>query len=894
MQLKRYQERTLGVIKNFFEKTQSMTPAAAYQLVTEDLDVQARLGKLRKYVEVDGNVPKVAVKVPTGGGKTIIAVEAIRVIGEAFGIDYPFVLWFTPSDAITRQTVEALKRTTHPYRQELERVFGNNVRVYGIDEKFTITPSDLDGNVVIVVTTAQAFVHEKKEKYNVYRKNENLADSGHFDGVVLEDGMECDPDDPTKPLASFANLIVKEHPLMIVDEAHKFMARLSKETLEGLRPRGVLELSATPTLENNLLYCVKASELYDEQMVKLPIEVKPCSNGSWDQAVLAAIAKRNELAKVADEAYAAGDGAYLRPIVLFQASKVNGETPVEELKKFLIDTAKVPADEIAVVTGEQKELDGVDVNAPDCRIKYVITVQALKEGWDCPSAYVLCSVASIHSNTDTIQLLGRVMRQPQAKRRERTELNRAYAFVVSSSFNEAAEDLVSGLKDRGFDDDIARAAVLIKQYEDNNATDDLPLFQGALANKVVLSGAEAESVKDTLPQGVTVEETSDGGVEIKVDPNASAAVHRATVAALTNAGLNEKAQEFAAKVQKGKTRQNESSPSATGGTFRLPKICGLAQDELVFDADEAYGALNVDLMKFLPAVLSSSDFALGNEGNSGFEVNINGEKIAWSVKANAAQIHLPGFSGVLDESAIVNALDALPLEPIIPQAKKRGWITGIVHELVNARGYSCDRLYCCRYHLNRVLQSKMDEAHKSAVKEAYQSVFGFVESNENIKLVFEDQFVFDKDIYKNELAMMKFYGGGDYVFTKHFLGPNRIPQFDGQKANGEGEEYECAKRIDQHPNVKYWLRNAALKTGSFRLPVSNGWFYPDFIGSLEDGRLFVVEYKGADRKSNADTIEKDAIGRLWASKSNGKCLYRTVYKEDAGKDVVQQLNELFA
>ena len=273
MQLKRYQERTLGVIKNFFEKAQSMTPPAAYQLVTEDLDVQARLGKLRKYVEVDGNVPKVAVKVPTGGGKTIIAVEAIRVIGEAFGIDYPFVLWFTPSDAITRQTVEALKRTTHPYRQELERVFGNNVRVYGIDEKFTITPSDLDGNVVIVVTTAQAFVHEKKEKYNVYRKNENLADSGHFDGVALEDGMECDPDDSTKPLASFANLIVKEHPLMIVDEAHKFMARLSKETLEGLRPRGVLELSATPTLENNLLYCVKASELYDEQMVKLPIEV---------------------------------------------------------------------------------------------------------------------------------------------------------------------------------------------------------------------------------------------------------------------------------------------------------------------------------------------------------------------------------------------------------------------------------------------------------------------------------------------------------------------------------------------------------------------------------------------------------------------------------------------
>ena len=162
MQLKRYQERTLGVIKNFFEKAQSMTPPAAYQLVTEDLDVQARLGTLRKYVGVDGNVPKVAVKVPTGGGKTIIAVEAIRLIADAQGVAHPFVLWFTPSDTICRQTAEALKKMTHPYRKTLDAVFGGNVRVYGIDEKFTITPSDLDGNVVIVVTTAQAFVHEKK------------------------------------------------------------------------------------------------------------------------------------------------------------------------------------------------------------------------------------------------------------------------------------------------------------------------------------------------------------------------------------------------------------------------------------------------------------------------------------------------------------------------------------------------------------------------------------------------------------------------------------------------------------------------------------------------------------------------------------------------------------
>lgn len=89
---------------------------------------------------------------------------------------------------------------------------------------------------------------------------------------------------------------------------------------------------------------------------------------------------------------------------------MNGDVPVAMLKSFLIDKAKVGESEIAVVTGDQKELDGIDVTDPKCPVKYIITVQALKEGWDCPSAYVLCSVANITSNTDTIQLLGRVMR----------------------------------------------------------------------------------------------------------------------------------------------------------------------------------------------------------------------------------------------------------------------------------------------------------------------------------------------------------------------------------------------------------------------------------------------------------------------------------------------------
>lgn len=883
--LKDYQKDTLCIIGDFFEKAQSMSATDAYMKATDSEGVRMRLGKLRKYVEVGGavKVPTVTVKVPTGGGKTIIAVEAIRVIGEAYGLSYPFVLWFTPSDTICRQTVEALKKATHPYRKALDSVFGGRVKVFGIDEKFTITPSDINGNVCIIVTTAQAFVHQEHEKYNVYRNNEHLQEC--LDGCALEDGMEPLDNDPTKPKFSFANLIIRQHPLMIVDEVHKFMAKLSKKTLEGLRPRGVLELTATPTINNNLLYNVRASELYDEEMVKLPIDLVPFAN-DWSQCVLAALEKRDALEAVANKAVADGDGKYLRPILLFQASKVDGDVPVEALKKFLIEQANRPANQIAVVTGEQKELDGVDVNDPGCEIRYVITVQALKEGWDCPSAYVLCSVANVHSNTDTVQLLGRVMRQPQAKRRKASELNRAYAYVMSPSFNAAADDLVAGLRERGFDSDEAIAAILLKAQVD----EDLPLFQNV--DKVVLTADEAKTVVDVLPKGVDVVPLPDGGVEISVPDNSPASVQAAAITALANAGLNEKAQEFAVKVQKKKKAQDEAAPCKQEG-FKLPRLGAEVQGELVFDADEAYGALNVDIATFLPATLSTNDFSIGDGTAQGIEIMLNGDKVEFKLSENPAQMYLSGFSGVMLEANVVNALDAITLTPYLKQTAKRHWITGIVHDLVAVRGYATDCVYCCRYHLKRVLQDKIYAAYLAAKKQAYQSVFDFGQSTVPLKLEFDEPFAFNDKLYEYDMPFMSFYGGGNYRFVKHFLGPNRIPAFDGKGPNGEGEEYECARAIDQSTKVKTWLRNADRRTGSFRLPLAEHWFYPDFVGVLNDGRLFVVEYKGADRKSNADTIEKDAIGRLWASKSE-KCLYKTVYKDDAGKDVVAQLDELFA
>ena len=140
-----------------------------------------------------------------------------------------------------------------------------------------------------------------------------------------------------------------------------------------------------------------------------------------------------------------------------------------------------------------------------------------------------------------------------------------------------------------------------------------------------------------------------------------------------------------------------------------------------------------------------------------------------------------------------------------------------------------------------------------------------------------------------DAPLMKVYRGGTR-FAKHYLGPNCVPAFDGEKKDGEGEEFDCAVQIDAHPAVRFWLRNLAKHHRSFSLPLSHDSFYPDFVGELTDGRLFAVEYKCEHLRNAKDTLEKDAIGRLWAAKSSGKCLYATVYKSDGGLDVKGQLD----
>ena len=906
MQLKKYQNDTLAVIKAFFDALDTKTPGEAYESVTSSADMIARLGNLRHYEPLGGSrsratetertrgsaslpdVPIVSIKVPTGGGKTIIAAHAVKVIAECQGRECPFIVWFAPSETIRRQTADALKKARHPYRQALNEAFKGNVQVFDLDEVFMITPSDIERNACIVVATEQAFVKKDKEKYNVYKHNENY--EPHFAAIRLAEGMDAQEDNPSQPKFSFVNLVHSRRPIVIVDEAHKMVSELSKETLTRLAPSAVLGLTATPEKGNNTLYSVPAKALFDEEMIKLPVELTEFRE-DWRQAVFAAIEKRQELERLADREFADGSGGYLRPLVLFQAqaNTKTAEVPVDVLKAFLTDTAKLPTSEIAVVTGEQKELDGIDVTDPQSPIKYIITVQALKEGWDCPSAYILCSVANIASGTDTIQLLGRVMRQPEARRRKTPQLNRAYAFVMSRTFGQAASELAEGLRKKGFDETEAAATIVMQPdlglKDDEDEEDGLFNQPGTL----VLDSETYEAVASELPDELKIAANADGSGTIEVTAEISDDAMKRVVSALESKGYSTEAAKFIRKVER-KRREAMVEIPAKGHKMVFPRLCAEVQGELCLNAADATELVGLGVETELPPKLPDGAVAL-SEGGDSFELMLDGNKI----KQQFVQTEMEGFLRDLktDYSAgdVVNELNALVVYHGISPRAKFGWITGIVNDLVTVKGIKPIQLYCYRYKLTARLERLLSEAADRIREQAYQAVFSFGQETYPLQLDLDGGFAFDAAMYA-DAPLMKVYLGGTR-FTKHYLGPNCVPAFDGEKKDGEGEEFDCAVQIDAHPAVRFWLRNLAKHHRSFSLPLSHDSFYPDFVGELTDGRLFAVEYKGEHLRNTKDTLEKDAIGRLWAAKSSSKCLYATVFKSDGGLDVKGQLDKIF-
>ena len=314
------------------------------------------------------------------------------------------------------------------------------------------------------------------------------------------------------------DLVLPTDAAQVPDAAHPALVRALRDLFfpggsdrfgaaEARSERAILELTATPVPKKiNVLYSVSARELQAGDMIKLPMML--AEHKAWPDAVRDAVLRRRHL-----EAEAAHEDRYVRPIVLFQAQDKTDVVPPERLRQYLLDE-KLAADEgeIVIAIGEQRGLDGLDLFDTACRVRYVITVEALKEGWDCSFAYVLCSLQNVRSGKDVEQLLGRVLRMPYAARRKSPALNRAYAHVVARSFSEAASALVDRMvQGMGFEALSAATAVLPDPGLPGLFDDDAPLPPPRPTLTLVLPPAAAVALQAEPDLQVTLTGPTDSG-----------------------------------------------------------------------------------------------------------------------------------------------------------------------------------------------------------------------------------------------------------------------------------------------------------------------------------------------------------------------------------------------
>lgn len=437
MAFKKYQEKAIEELRTYLTHVMKMGPKHAFY----------ELKNMPYNEKPYKDTPFVCMKIPTGGGKTLVATQAVVEIMSAYSPekrDKGIVMWFVPNDAIKSQTLKKLKDISDIHRKTLNEYFGKDVKIFSNEEALSIKKHEVEDNLCIIVASLDAFRkgEEKRDKYKVYQEAGSLLD--HFQNLPSTEGLLTDQDG--EPVYSLANVIKMNNPLMIVDEGHRTKTAISETALFDLNPSFVLEFTATPRDGSNILVDIGAGELREEEMVKLPIVLE--THKDWRDVIDKALDQRKMLEELAKK-----DKGKIRPIILLQAQSDTGkenDVTVDKIKEYLVNK-KIAEEEIAIKTSKQNDLEGIDLLKKDCRIRYIITIAALAEGWDCPFAYVLASVSHVGAKVAVEQIIGRVIRMPFAQKREVEDLNMSYVFSSAESFSSAADQIVRGLKENGYE-----------------------------------------------------------------------------------------------------------------------------------------------------------------------------------------------------------------------------------------------------------------------------------------------------------------------------------------------------------------------------------------------------------------------------------------------------------
>jgi len=866
MELKQYQREVLDDLALYIDTLNDcgrLDTAFAKFWSDKGINVAEGNDDLHPYRNDVRSVPNVTVKVPTAGGKTFIACNALRTILDNYQRNHnQVVVWLVPSDTILTQTYNNLSNPLHPYRQRINTLFNNAVQVVDKEAALAgngIDPTSISEQLTIFVLGINSFIEARRVgKPRAHRENGNL----NY-GLPQPPESRIENVDETSLLQYIANL----NPVVIIDESHNFETNLRFDLLNNINPRFILDLTATPREKSNIISFVDAIKLKRENMVKLPVIVSNCVNKN--DVIIKAIALQRNLEQQAIEEHRNG-GKYIRPIVLFQAEPrtANDTVTYEKIKQDLIESG-IPQEYIKIKTGDKNELINVDLLSQDCPVRYIITVNALKEGWDCPFAYVLATIANRSSRVDVEQILGRILRQPYTRQHQHELLNMSYVFTCSNQFEQTIQDIVTGLNHAGFSSRDYRA---MEPANEPTLTTPEPTQAQLFAEKSFSEPAEP-----------TIEPSDDMDIDtarVKAMLESPQESHHIVEAIAQRAvAVN---QEYNQQVKQAEHQGDAAIPTELMSRVRQYRM----RDMFASDVQQ------ITIPTFWIQSNRASLFSNANEWYrltqeellTGFDLNRGDKKIDFPIE--------------LSQGKIID-LDERQRDEYVPVARTFNdrqieYFKRILSDMPDDKKVESVAADFAR-ELSKKENTVSDRDLMKYVRDVLENRSGeelsqFLDNKERVIQIIRDKIQQLKDEYvqgqfEKQCNMGKIECRADFKFPQVIsFTENPVLGIDkslyvNEQGNMNNLELNVIGQIASLDNVKFWHRNLGRGKG-FCINGFRHDHYPDFIVVLKSGKVILVETKGDDR-DNSDSRYKIKIGQRWENLAGSNYRYYMVFKDSA-------------
>ena len=884
MELKDYQARVLSDLAGYLDVLDG-TPNLAQAFKDYWASKGVRVGSdgghsgMDPYKNNVPGVPHICAKVPTAGGKTFIAVNALDTVFTALAKRSPnrpkMVVWLVPSLTILDQTVKALSAPEHPYRKRLDQLFRHRVAVYekrdllmGAGFSYDTAKEQLS----IVVMSFDSLRAKNKEDRKIFQENGNLASFLHPD--------LGDPSDwllPEHDASALINVIRRLRPVVVVDESHNAESNLSVEMLKNLNPDLILDLTATPRNNSNIISYVDALALKKQHMVKLPVIV--ANRSSRTEVIESALILRRQLEDIAKQEEAAG-GKYIRPIVLFQAQPRTDDdnTTFEKIRDKLVEL-KIPAEQIKIKTAEINELKGVDLMTRACEVRFIITVNALKEGWDCPFAYVLASLADKSSAVDVEQILGRVLRKPHVQQHGNDLLNLSYVFTASNRFMDTLQSVVKGLNRAGFSDHDYRTIdaveaeaaaqpssaeqVLGGLFEQPSsaapeASVDVDLSAVSPNWEVAAVAGDAAAAPSGIGAHGATASTASAGAAFVAEIKARALLENQAFEAKAHASDDQVPPELEDKMNRHRIKDLFREQALK---LRLPQFFIKVPNGGFFEEDQPFQLFErEELLKDFK--LSQGDATISFEDVETEVYRVDLEQLGDENYAPRA------FKLAARERAkFTSYLLALPLDSqVMNMVSRLAELVGNMYPITDPE---------VKEYIRRVVSSmnteqlrdciERDVAYVRKIKQKISTL-----ANAHALKTFVDMLDVDRISIQPSFELPE-----SITPTANASAvPKSLYTTEAAMGNFERRLINDVANLD---SVQWWHRNLSRGKG-FRI---NGFLnhYPDFIVKTKAGKIIALETKGDDR-DNTDSELKLKLGKLWESKAGRDFRYMMVFENN--------------